>query len=270
MKTAIQKADEALDKGEELYCLGDIVHNDGELKRLKERGMVFIDHAQLRQMKDKTVMFRAHGEPPASYLLIAENHHRLIDASCPVVLKLQQRIGKARQSGEQILIYGKKGHPEVDGLLGHAGESAVVANEPAEIDMRSLSPAVTLFCQTTQPVGGMDRMAAFLEKAGVQVRVHDTICRCVAGRYPGLKAFAEGHDAVVFVGGGNSSNARALFAHCREINPRSWFVTAGDSIDPAWFSPGQRVGVTGSASTPLWQLKQVAGALENLLATEKK
>jgi 4-hydroxy-3-methylbut-2-en-1-yl diphosphate reductase len=261
---AVEKAEAALQTGEEIYCLGDIVHNDEEIKRLEGRGLVFLDHGRFRELKNKTVLFRAHGEPPSSYALAAANHNRVIDASCPVVLNLQQRVWKARDAGEHILIYGKKGHPEVIGLLGHAGEDALVANDPVEIDPATLPQAVTLFCQTTQPVEGLSRMIRFLENAGVKVRLHNTICQCVSGRYPRLKTFAAGHEVLVFVGGQQSSNARALFDYCKEVNPHSHFVSRLDEVNPGWFKAGQKVGVTGSASTPLWQLKVVAEALGEL------
>ena len=264
VRKAVEKAEVALEGGEELYCLGDIVHNDEEIKRLKGKGLVFIDYEGFRKLKNKTVLFRAHGEPPSSYALAAANNNRVLDASCPVVLNLQQKIGRAREAGEQILIYGKKGHPEVVGLLGHAGEGAQVANDPAEIQPNTLPQAVTLFCQTTQPVEGLSRMTAFLEKAGIQVRLHDTICQCVSGRYPGLKSFAKGHDAVVFVGGRTSSNARALFDVCLSANPNSHFISRFEEVKSDWFEAGQKVGVTGSASTPLWQMKAVAEALGEL------
>lgn len=264
VRKAVEKAEAALEGGEELYCLGDIVHNDEEIKRLEGKGLVFTDYDRFRELKNKTVLFRAHGEPPSIYALAAANNNRVIDASCPVVLKLQQRVGEAREAGEHILIYGKKGHPEVVGLLGYAGEGAQVANDPAEIDPATLPQALTLFCQTTQPVEGLSRITGFLEEAGIQIRLHDTICQCVSGRYPGLKAFAAGHQVLVFVGGQNSSNARALFDVCKAVNPHSHFVSRPGEVKPDWFEAGQKIGVTGSASTPLWQLKALAEVLGEL------
>jgi 4-hydroxy-3-methylbut-2-en-1-yl diphosphate reductase len=264
VRKAVEKAGAALEGGEELYCLGDIVHNDEEVKRLEGKGLVFIDYDRFRELKNKTVLFRAHGEPPSSYALAAANNNRVLDASCPVVLNLQQKIGRAREAGEHILIYGKKGHPEVIGLLGHAGKGAQVANDPAEIDPASLPQAVTMFCQTTQTVEGLSRMTTFLEEAGLQIRLHDTICQCVSGRYPGLKAFAAGHEVLVFVGGQMSSNARALFDACKAANPNSYFVSRPGEVQSDWFVAGHSVGVTGSASTPLWQLKAVAEVLGEL------
>lgn len=264
VRKAVDMAETALESGEELYCLGDIVHNDEEVGRLRKKGLVFVGLERFRELKNKTVLFRAHGEPPSSYALAAANNNLVIDASCPIVLKLQQRIGKAREAGEHILIYGKKEHPEVIGLLGHAGEGAVVAENPSEIDPASLPKTVTLFSQTTQPVDGLSGMTRLLEGYGIKVRLHDTICHCVSGRYPGLRAFAAGHEVLVFVGGQTSSNAKALFEFCKGVNPRTHFVSNAGEVRPEWFEAGQRVGVSGSASTPLWQLKAVAESIDTL------
>jgi 4-hydroxy-3-methylbut-2-enyl diphosphate reductase len=261
---AIRLAEEALDAGQELFCLGDVVHNEEEVARLAARGLKVVDREGYRRLRNKTVLFRAHGEPPESYETARLNGLRILDATCPVVRQLQQRVQRAAENGETVLICGKPGHPEVEGLLGRAGGCALVAEDPDGLLPETLPDGLSVFCQTTLPVENLQRMTAFLQGAGVRLKVHDTICACVSGRVPRLKAFAAGHDVVVFVGGRQSSNARALFKSCLEANPDSHFVTGPGNLSAGWFSQGQKVGVSGSASTPLWLLRKVAAALETL------
>lgn len=264
VQRAVEMAESVLDERGTLYCLGDMVHNDAELDRLKDRGMVSVGHERLKELRGNTILFRAHGEPPASYRLASENGLQVIDATCPVVRRLQRQVKKAYENGEHVMICGKPGHPEVVGLAGQAAGRASVVNDPENIVPGTLPPQVTLFCQTTLPVASLRRLEAFLKGAGIQTRVHNTICSCVSGRHADLRNFASKVDALVFVGGRTSSNARALYEICKQVNPRTYFAGYASEIESDWFRPATLVGVTGAASTPDWMLKKAADVIRAL------
>ena len=254
---AIEIAEEILQQDGELYCLGDIVHNDMEVKRLEDMGLKIIDHDELKQMKDVKVLIRAHGEPPSTYDLAIKNNITLMDASCPVVLKLQNRIKKSHDKKEKIYIYGKHGHPEVKGLMGQTGKDAIVFQDIKELDLDDLPASLTLYTQTTKSKEKFYEIVSKLTKTGVDVNVNDTLCRQVSNRDNQLQDFSNNYDKIVFVSGTKSSNGNALFNVCKQNNSNSYFVSSSDEIDRSWFSKDEKVGVCGATSTPMWLMEEV-------------
>jgi 4-hydroxy-3-methylbut-2-enyl diphosphate reductase len=267
---AIKMAEDEMEISDKLYCLGDIVHNDMEVKRLTDKGLIVIDRDQLHELSDCKVLIRAHGEPPETYRLAIENNIELIDASCPVVLKLQHRVKTAfdkmeRENG-QIVIYGKKGHAEVIGLTGQTLEKAIVVMEDKDLDLIDYSKPVTLFSQTTKSTKGFyalkDKIEERIQGAKGELKeidfsANDSICRQVSNREPQLQRFSQENDVVIFVSGKKSSNGKALFQVCLSENPRSYFVENETEIDPMWFTPQDKVGICGATSTPMWLMEQV-------------
>ena len=254
---AIEIAEEILEQDGELYCLGDIVHNDMEVKRLEDMGLKIIDHDELKKMKDVKVLIRAHGEPPSTYDLAIKNNITLMDASCPVVLKLQNRIKKSHDKKEKIYIYGKHGHPEVKGLMGQTGKDAIVFQDIRELDLDDLPESLTLYTQTTKSKEKFYEIVSKLTKTGVDVNVNDTLCRQVSNRDNQLQDFSNNFDKIVFVSGTKSSNGNALFNVCKQNNSNSYFVSSSDEIDRSWFSKDEKVGVCGATSTPMWLMEEV-------------
>ena len=254
---AIEIAEEILQQDGELYCLGDIVHNDMEVKRLEDMGLKIIDHDELKKMKDVKVLIRAHGEPPSTYDLAIKNNITLMDASCPVVLKLQNRIKKSHDKKEKIYIYGKHGHPEVKGLMGQTGKDAIVFQDIKELDLDDLPASLTLYTQTTKSKEKFYEIVSKLAKTGVDVNVNDTLCRQVSNRDNQLQDFSNKFDKIVFVSGRKSSNGNALFNVCKQNNSNSYFVSSSDEIDRSWFSKDEKVGVCGATSTPMWLMEEV-------------
>ena len=254
---AIEIAEEILEQDGELYCLGDIVHNDMEVKRLEDMGLKIIDHDELKKMKDVKVLIRAHGEPPSTYDLAIKNNITLMDASCPVVLKLQNRIKKSHDKKEKIYIYGKHGHPEVKGLMGQTGKDAIVFQDIRELDLDDLPESLTLYTQTTKSKEKFYEIVSKLTKTGVDVNVNDTLCRQVSNRDNQLQDFSNNFDKIVFVSGTKSSNGNALFNVCKQNNSNSYFVSSSDEIDRSWFSKDENVGVCGATSTPMWLMEKV-------------
>ena len=254
---AIEIAEEVLREEGELYCLGDIVHNDMEVKRLEEMGLKIIDHEELESMNDVKVLIRAHGEPPSTYDLAIKNNITLMDASCPVVLKLQNRIKKSHDKDEKIYIYGKHGHPEVKGLMGQTGKDAVVFQDIKELDLDNLPESLTLYTQTTKSKEKFYEIVSKLTKTGININVNDTLCRQVSNRDNQLQDFSNNFDKIVFVSGTKSSNGNALFNVCKQNNSNSYFVSSSDEIDKGWFNKDERVGVCGATSTPMWLMEEV-------------
>lgn len=258
---AIRKAEEELEKGR-LYCIGDIVHNSLEVERLQQKGLRTIDHEEFRALRKCRVLFRAHGEPPASYRIARENEIEVIDASCPVVLNLQKRIREAyeqiKEAGGQIVIYGKRGHAEVIGLVGQThGEALVVENE-ADIAQIDFSKPVVLFSQTTKSLEGFRVVAGKIsDQGGGKVTVRDTICRKVANRIPQLKDFAKMHDVIIFVSGEKSSNGRQLYAVCKGENERTYWVQGIEDMHPEMLKNAGSVGISGATSTPRWIMDEI-------------
>lgn len=280
--TAIEKAEEQLEKSGTLYCLGDIVHNASEVERLRVRGLMTITHAELRTLKDATVLLRAHGEPPSTYSVAEENNIRVIDATCPVVLQLQRRIKEAyaenlrrRESGEMtemplILIYGKEGHAEVNGLVGQTNGEAIVIQNADDLDSIDLSRDILLYSQTTKSLDGFRHIVKEI-KARKQTggfEYFDTICRQVANRLSKLREFAASHDAIVFVSGAKSSNGKVLFEECRKVNTRSYLVSDGSGLDMSLLEGADSIGICGATSTPRWLMADIAELIKNNLEKE--
>lgn len=261
---AIEKAEEELTRGP-LYCIGDIVHNSLEVERLRNLGLYTIDHEAFARLKDCRVLFRAHGEPPSSYRMADRNHIEVIDASCPVVLNLQQKIRKAylAESNAQIVIYGKRGHAEVNGLVAQTNGEAVIVEDEADVETIDFSRPIILFSQTTKSLDGFRSIVEKVKaKAKGSVIVNDTICRKVANRIPQLKEFAARHDVILFVSGEKSSNGKQLFAVCREVNLRTYFVRGEDDIREEMVRDARSVGITGATSTPHWVMEAILHRLE--------
>ncbi|PDH44009.1 MAG: 4-hydroxy-3-methylbut-2-enyl diphosphate reductase [Rhodothermaeota bacterium MED-G18] len=258
---AIEIAEEILEQEGELYCLGDIVHNDMEVKRLEDMGLKIIDHEELTKMRDVKVLIRAHGEPPSTYDLAIKNNITLMDASCPVVLKLQNRIKKSHDKKEKIYIYGKHGHPEVKGLMGQTGKDAIVFQDIKELDLDKLPESITLYTQTTKSKEKFYEIVSKLTKTGIDVNVNDTLCRQVSNRDNQLQDFSNNFDKIVFVSGTKSSNGNALFNVCKQNNSNSYFVSSSDEIDRGWFKKDEKVGVCGATSTPMWLMEEVKGKI---------
>lgn len=258
---AIDMAEDILDHEEYLYCLGDIVHNDEEVKRLTDKGLRIIDHEELKNLRQEKVLIRAHGEAPSTYELALQNELTLIDASCPVVLKLQNRIKQSHDEDEQILIFGKHGHAEVIGLQGQTDGKAIVFQDIAELDQVDLPGKFTLYSQTTKSTDKFYSIKEELMARGYEVKANDTICRQVSNRYTDLEKFVANYDKILFVSGKKSSNGKVLYDVCKKYNDQSYFISNITEIDLAWFKPGDKVGICGATSTPMWLMEQVKAEL---------
>lgn len=276
---AIQKAEEELDKSGKLYCLGDIVHNNKEVERLRSRGLEIIDHERLKTLHDCKVLIRAHGEPPDTYELALKNNIELIDASCPVVLKLQNRVrtsfDEVEDTDGQVVIYGEPGHAEVNGLVGQTGGKAIIVRSEEDLHLIDFSRPIYLFSQTTKSSKGFLKMQELIrersnhamekEITDEYLSANDTICRQVSNREPQLKKFSANYDVVIFVSGKKSSNGKALYDVCKSVNPNCHFISDTDEILPEWFSDAQSVGICGATSTPMWLMEKVKAFLEEML-----
>ncbi len=261
--TAIRKAEEELAQGEILYCLGDIVHNSREVERLKKMGLITINHEEFARLHHAKVLLRAHGEPPEVYETARRNHIHIIDATCPVVLRLQKKIQQEYQKKEeqtQIVIYGKNGHAEVLGLVGQTTGEAVVIESLEEAKKLDLSRPIRLYSQTTKSLDEFVSIVSYIQEnisPQASFRYYDTICRQVANRIPNIRKFAASHELVFFVSGKKSSNGKMLFSECLKVNPNSYLVENADDIDPQWMSDVRSVGICGATSTPKWLMEEV-------------
>lgn len=268
--TAISKAEEELNKTGHLYCLGDIVHNSNEVERLKKKGLETITHDQLRQLKNVKVLLRAHGEPPETYEIAKQNNIEIIDATCPVVLQLQRRINKSYNECDgnerpQIVIYGKRGHAEVNGLVGQTQGNALVIENLDEIDKIDFTRDIYLYSQTTKSLQEFKTLVEEIEKrinGNVVFKSYDTICRSVANRIPQIRQFASRHELILFVCGSKSSNGKILFAECHDANPNSHMISNENEIDPSWLEGKHSIGICGATSTPRWLMNQVKNFVE--------
>ena len=270
---AIQMAEDELNQSGSLYCLGDIVHNNMEVERLEAKGLKIINHEQFAQLSNTKVLIRAHGEPPETYRTAIENNIELIDASCPVVLKLQNRIRNGYEHiGEgQIVVYGKEGHAEVNGLVGQTNGRAIIVESVDDLDKLDYSKPIQFFSQTTQPTEGFREMRAEIERriaeAGgdnpLQLESNDTLCRQVSNREPQLREFASAHDVILFVAGKKSSNGWVLYNVCKEVNPQTYFVSSWDEVNLDWFETESRIGICGATSTPMWLMEEIASNLKS-------
>ncbi len=260
---AIDMAEDILAEDGYLYCLGDIVHNDEEVDRLKAKGLRIIAHDDLVNLSNEKVLIRAHGEAPETYKIALENNITLIDASCPVVLKLQNRIKTSFDQDEEIVIFGKHGHAEVIGLQGQTNGEALVFQDIAELDTMELPQKFTLYSQTTKSTAKFYQIKQELIDRGYDIKANDTICRQVSNRDRDLPEFAKKYDKVLFVSGKKSSNGKVLFEVCRKYNPNTYFISSADEIDFSLLSAGDTIGIAGATSTPMWLMEEVKAALEN-------
>jgi len=260
---AIEMAEDILEESGLLYCLGDIVHNDEEVDRLVKKGLVIIDYDQLQNLHNCKVLIRAHGEPSSTYKTALENNIELIDASCPVVLKLQNRIKNTYDKQDPVFIYGKHGHAEVIGLSAQTNNNAFIFENLEEIDMQNLPTRISLFSQTTKSTDSFYKIAEVLKKNGVEVNVNDTICRQVSNRDKDLRVFASRFDKIVFVSGKKSSNGKVLYNVCKETNPDTLFVSALTDINEEDYKFGETIGICGATSTPMWLMQEVKEKLSN-------
>jgi 4-hydroxy-3-methylbut-2-en-1-yl diphosphate reductase len=275
---AVERAEQELKNSDSLYCLGDIVHNSKEVERLSKLGLKSITHEEFKQLKNTKVLIRAHGEPPETYRIAAENNIRLIDASCPVVLRLQKTIKHGNDNAEsengQSVIYGKKKHAEVIGLLGQTKGKGMVISNFDDLDKIDYTRPVHLYSQTTMSLEGYAKISGEMQKrmkaAGnenkIQFSQNDTICRQVSGRDKHLRKFAAENDVIIFVSGKKSSNGKALYGVCKAENDRSYFISDPDSLKSEMFKKADTVGICGATSTPLWLMEQVKEEIESITA----
>lgn len=269
--TAIESAERELKKEAVLYCLGDIVHNNLEVERLKAEGLRTIDHAALANLQGEKVLLRAHGEPPSTYDLARKNNITIIDATCPVVLQLQRKIHscylRSKNNHSQLVIYGKKGHAEVNGLVGQTEGTAIVVENIDDLDKLDFTKDIILFSQTTKSLDGFRTIIEEIQKRiddKVTFEYYDTICRQVANRLPNIKKFAASHDWIYFVAGVKSSNGRVLFEECLKANPNTRFITEAREITEALPPEVKSVGVCGATSTPKWLMEEVANKIHDI------
>ena len=266
--TAIKKAEEELTQGETLYCLGDIVHNGMECERLRQMGLITINHEDMKNLHDVKVLLRAHGEPPATYELARQNNIEIIDATCPVVLKLQKRIKEQYEQGVgQIVIFGKKGHAEVLGLVGQTESTAIVIENFDEVKKLDFSRDIYLYSQTTKSLDEFHRIISYIQShisSEATFRSFDTICRSVANRMPNMSQFATRHDLILFVCGRKSSNGKVLYNECLRVNPNTHLIEGPGEIEPDWLNNIETVGICGATSTPKWLMEQCRDKLLNI------
>ena len=269
--TAIKKAEEELAQGETLYCLGDIVHNGMECERLREMGLITINHEQMRELHNAKVLLRAHGEPPETYELAQRNNIEIIDATCPVVLQLQKRIKKQydENAAAQIVIFGKKGHAEVLGLVGQTQSNAIVIESFDEVKRLDFSRDIFLYSQTTKSLDEFHRIIDYIQthiSPEATFKSFDTICRSVANRMPNISQFAARHDLILFVCGRKSSNGKVLYNECLRVNPNTHLVEDPQEIEKEWLEGIQTVGICGATSTPKWLMEQCRDAIQQMQA----
>ena len=269
---AISKAEEALKNAEQLYCLGDIVHNSIEVERLYQQGLKTITNDDLQSIYNSVVLLRAHGEPPSTYIKAAQNGITIIDATCSVVIRLQQRVKKAyeemKNPNGQVIIYGKQGHAEVIGLLGQTENNALVISYPEDYTKINFTRPAILFSQTTQNISKYRTIALELEQkfaeSSQSFTWHDTICRQVSNRDTHLREYVKMFDVVLFVSDKKSSNGAYLFSICKNVLDTTYFISHPDDIEPSWFSKTDRVGICGATSTPRWLMEMVESRLKQL------
>ena len=273
---AIGKAEEELGNGKKLYCLGDIVHNGKECSRLQQLGLETIDHNTYNTLHDANVMLRAHGEPPSTYKKAQENNIHIIDATCPVVLHLQERIRKEyladTEREKQIVILGKNGHAEVLGLVGQTEGTAIVIESPEEVERLDMNRDICLYSQTTKSLDGFRKIVDYIQNhisPEATFKYADTICRQVANRMPHIREFSSRHDVILFVCGKKSSNGRVLFSQCLDVNPRSYMIDTASEVDPSWLQDCSSVGICGATSTPKWLMEECKVRIQQLLGGNK-
>jgi 4-hydroxy-3-methylbut-2-en-1-yl diphosphate reductase len=261
---AIRKAEEILNTEKTLYSLGHIVHNELEVKRLEESGLHTITHEEYFGLKNCKVLIRAHGEPPSTYEYALENNITLIDATCPVVLKLQQRVKNAaismHKENGQVVIFGHQGHAEVTGLAGQTNFNALIIDNPEDFNQIDPVRSVVVFSQTTKSLADFKKLNKNIQEQNQnsRIEIHDTICRQVSDRIPHLDKFASKFEVIIFAGGRKSSNAQVLFEVCKKRNNRTYFISTPEELRPEWFSDAETVGICGATSTPQWLMESIA------------
>lgn len=277
VRNAVDIAERALAAGEKVYSLGPIVHNDKEVERLASLGLVSIDHSKFAELRDCKVLIRAHGEPPETYKIAKRNNIEIIEATCPIVKKLQSRIKNAwmkiRDEGGQVVIFGKEGHAEVAGLQGQIENEGILISKHQDISRINLKSPVYIFAQTTMSNQDYSALCSLIRTQmtaigidpDINLVIHKTTCGQVSNREPQLREFASRHDVIIFVSGRESSNGRLLYSVCKSVNERSWFVSSPDEIDPAWFAGKKSVGICGATSTPGWLLTQTGEKIKKLI-----
>lgn len=270
--TAIHKAEEELAKGEILYCLGDIVHNSREVERLRTMGLITINREEFKRLKNAKVLLRAHGEPPETYMIARKNNIEIIDATCPVVLRLQKHVrqGYLADSDEekQIVIYGKSGHAEVLGLVGQTDGKAIVIEKAEEAKKLDLNKSIRLFSQTTKSLDEFQEIVEYFKQhisPEATFEYYDTICRQVANRMPKLREFAATHDLIFFVSGKKSSNGKMLFEECLKVNANSHLIDNEKEIDPSLLQNVKSIGICGATSTPKWLMEKIYNHIQTLI-----
>ncbi len=270
---AIQTAIAELETGNSVYCLDEMVHNKAQMDQLKAKGLKVITAAELPQLKGQKVMVRAHGEPPETFQLMKDIGITTLDATCPIVTKLQQKINTSFSAGlplgSQVVIYGKSGHAEVAGLNGNAGNAAIIVNNEIDFEKIDFSKPIRLFSQTTMDAEGYDAIGKAIQQRMTEfgnndLVIHKSVCRQVSGRTPALRSFAAVHEVIIFVGGSNSANGAYLFSVCKAINENSFYISQVEDIDINWFQESKSVGITGATSTPAWLIQEVAAFIKEL------
>ena len=270
---AIKAAEAELEAGNAVYCLGEMVHNKVQMDQLKAMGLKIITHADLPAYKGQQVMVRAHGEPPETFQLMKDLGITVMDATCPIVTKLQEKINEGFVSGQpteaQVVIYGKSGHAEVAGLNGNAGNAAIIISNLSDFEKIDFSKPIRLFSQTTMDGEGYQLIGEAIQKCMIEVGntdlvINQSVCKQVSGRAPALRSFATAYDVIIFVGGSNSANGAYLFSVCKSINENSFYVSNSEDIDNKWFEGLNSAGVTGATSTPGWLIEQVAGYIKSM------
>ena len=272
---AIETAENYLKEHNKLYCLGDIVHNNMEVKRLERLGLKTITHNDLSKLKNTTVLLRAHGEPPSTYKMAMKNNIKLVDASCPVVLRLQNRVFNGyndmqKQKG-QVVIFGKKGHAEVLGLAGQTKDQAIIIGSEEDLEKIDFTHPIELYSQTTKGKEDFANIVKIIEdrikETGKETNfiINNTLCGAVSNRAPQLREFSKNHDVILFVSGTKSSNGKYLYTVCKEINPNSYFISTLEELNPKWINKNvESVGICGATSTPMWLMKEVAKTVEQI------
>jgi 4-hydroxy-3-methylbut-2-en-1-yl diphosphate reductase len=272
VRKAIDKAEQLLSEGENLISLGEIVHNHEEVERLSLLGMKTIQKEEVSNYQNKTILIRTHGEPPATYSLLQENQNKIVDATCPVVLKLQERVRNSFHSlldiKGQLVIFGKKDHPEVVSLKGQTSGQAIIVTTLDDLELIDFSRPIEFYSQTTMSVEDFQLISSEIRKRAKNiVNIHDTICRQVSNRAPRLAEFSKKFDVILFVSGKNSSNGKFLYNICRKNNPSSYFISSPDEVEKDWFSTAQRIGICGATSTPFWLMEKVENYVRTILNT---
>ena len=270
VKNAVEIAEETLARGEKVFSLGPIVHNDIEVERLSHLGLASVNHEEFKKLKNCKVLIRAHGEPPETYEIAEKNNITIIEATCPIVKRLQSKIKKtwikAKEHGSQVVIFGKAGHAEVVGLLGQTDNEAVLVNGINDLHKIDFTRDVHLFSQTTMSVREYNDLAESIIRemiepgipdAEIHLHKNNTICGQISNRQPRLKAFSKKHDVIIFVSGRESSNGRMLFNVCKNENPDTWFVSSPGEIKPEWFVNKNSAGICGATSTPKWLIDKI-------------